>query len=138
MFVAPGLSAQPGAAAGAGAAAAILGSNADGSRGLVTVTTGASGLVAGPIAVVTLPTPITADTDAFAAACATMPGAQAGGAAFASVDLTLTAYTVPPAGVTFQGLAQMATAGQVTKVGIEASGPLAPSTTYRFGWRLLT
>lgn len=137
MFVAAGLAAQPGPAAGTGAAANVLGSNADGSEGIVVVVTGAGGLAGGRLVVVTFPMPILADVDAFAAATTTMPGAVAGGAAFAVLNLVVTPYTLPPVGVVFDRIVDMV-AGQATRFAITCSGALVPSTTYRFGWGLVT
>lgn len=137
MYVADGIAAASGAAAGTGGTAVVQGTTADCMRGLLGITTGTAGMVAGILAIVTLPTPILADADAFGAAAATMPNVAAVGGAFAAVDLSITLYTLPPAGVVFQPVANLQ-AGQMTRFAVVVSGALPASTVYRMSWRIRT
>jgi hypothetical protein len=134
MILNPGVRINPGAAAGAGATAALAAVDVDGLRGLASVTTGASGMAAGALATIQLAQPVIADVDVYTQA---LLGGVNGGV-FAGVEILVTAFPPPPpAGITYFPLAQLQN-GQVTGFGIGVTGPLLAATTYRFSWRVLT
>ncbi len=128
-----GVTVSAGPAAGPGGQAQLAAVDADGLRGLVAVRTDATGLAAGLLLTVRLAQPVVADQDLYLQA-----QGMANGGVFAGAEVLVTPFQpFPPAGVTYERFAQMSQ-GQVTAFAITASGPLAPSTTYRFSWRVLT
>lgn len=118
------------AAAGVGATGAVQ-TDPSGLRGRLRILTGASGLAAGLLAVVTLDAAPFADLDAFNAAFGI------GNAVFSGVEVLLTPWTLPPAGCAFQPVAQVDAQGQAGVWAVMATAPLVASTAYRFGWRVL-
>lgn len=134
MTVAAGTTVNVGGAAGAGASATILGTNDDASRGILTISTGASGLGAGRLCVIVLPKTLIVDQDAYMAA---VFGAQNGGV-FSNADLLITLYSLIPAGIGIVSAIDINSSGIIARIGIACTGALAPNTTYRFGWRIFS
>jgi hypothetical protein len=134
MSVTSGTTVNVGAAAGPGASAVILGTNSDASRGILTITTGAAPLGAGRLCAIILPQTLIVDRDAY---MSTVFNAINGGI-FNNADLLVTLYTLIPAGTGIVSALDINNSGIVARIGIASTGPLAPLTTYRFGWRIFT
>jgi hypothetical protein len=121
-------------AAGVGAQAQIQADDT-GLRGRLRLLTGASGLAAGPLVLVTLDVQPVADMDAYVATqSAAYPGITSA-ASFASPDIGLTPWTAPPAGCAFQVVAQLQN-GLLAQFAVASTTALAATTEYRFGWRV--
>jgi len=136
-----GVTIAPGAAAGAGATAGLPIVSTDGLDGVAAIATGASGLAAGVLATIHLAAGVLADQDVATQQLAAQgyPGATNATAhvRVPVVVVCIVAPPAPPAGV-IVAAGLIHAQGLLTGFGLGVSGPLAPSTTYRFAWRVLT
>jgi hypothetical protein len=117
--------------AGVGATAAVQ-ADSSGLRGRFRLTTGSSGLAAGPLVAIALDAPLVADLDVYVG---TLIAGAINATPFASPDVGITPWTPPPIGCAFQEVAQLAQ-GQLVGFIVAATTPLSPNTDYRFGWRV--
>jgi hypothetical protein len=120
-------------AAGVGATAALR-IDDSGLRGQVRLVTGITP-AAGPLAAILLDQQPTVDADVYLPA---VFGPNYASAVFMTAEMLLTPWVLPPPGVGIFAVAHLNAQGQMDGFGIVATGALAPSTPYRFSWRVLT